>query len=210
MLDNREKLISIEYTLDERKENCLSTITYMLMNRRTIPNNDETYQKVYNAFKTSLKKNTDNEAIYINNDNKYIVKFIDRSITTIKKTPELELFLDNNSNAYKFLIANDISEKIKKTIINIKNLELFTYSQVIKNIIEHHLVPKHRLLTEDEKNQFIQEYDIKNKDMPRIFNNDPISKYYNAKIGDIFEIERISYTAGITVSYRLVVAGIMT
>ena len=45
---------------------------------------------------------------------------------------------------------------------------------------------------------------IKKKDMSKINVTDPVSRYYNAKVGDIFKIIRASVTSGYSTHYRLV------
>jgi DNA-directed RNA polymerase I, II, and III subunit RPABC1 len=51
----------------------------------------------------------------------------------------------------------------------------------------------------------MEEYLVKPKELPRIYVYDPIARYYYAKNGDIFRIERPSLTSGVAVVYRLVV-----
>jgi DNA-directed RNA polymerase I, II, and III subunit RPABC1 len=51
----------------------------------------------------------------------------------------------------------------------------------------------------------MEEYLVKPKELPRIYSYDPIARYYYAKNGDVFRIERPSLTSGISVVYRLVV-----
>ena len=41
--------------------------------------------------------------------------------------------------------------------------------------------------------------------MLKIHKSDPISKYYNAQVGDIFRITRPSENSGLTNTYRLVI-----
>jgi DNA-directed RNA polymerase I, II, and III subunit RPABC1 len=67
-------------------------------------------------------------------------------------------------------------------------LEVFLFKNFHINIIDHILVPKHILLTEKEKNKMIEKFG-KNK-LPQIKFNDPISRYFNCQVGDIFKIYR--------------------
>jgi len=78
-----------------------------------------------------------------------------------------------------------INNELKK--IN-KYLEVFLFKNFHINIIDHILVPKHILLTEDEKNKMINKFG-KNK-LPQIKFIDPISRYFNCQVGDIFKIFR--------------------
>lgn len=73
------------------------------------------------------------------------------------------------------------------------------------NVLDHEMVPKHRILSEEEKNQFLQKYGIKPQDLPRISSKDPVVVAIGAKIHDIIEIKRKSITAGEAIYYRIVV-----
>lgn len=73
------------------------------------------------------------------------------------------------------------------------------------DITKHYLVPKHELLTEEEKKELLEKYNIKLTDLPRIKISDPAIKHLNPKPGDVVRIIRESSTAGISVYYRVVV-----
>ncbi|MCD6383751.1 MAG: DNA-directed RNA polymerase subunit H [Thermoplasmata archaeon] len=73
------------------------------------------------------------------------------------------------------------------------------------NVLGHRLVPRHRILSEDEKKELLARYKITERDLPKILISDPMVKAIGANIGDVLEIERISPTAGISYYYRYVV-----
>ena len=73
------------------------------------------------------------------------------------------------------------------------------------DIFKHNLVPKHRILNEKEKEEFLKEKNISAKDLPRILSTDPAIKEMNPKPGDIVEITRQSPFAGKIKYYRVVV-----
>ena len=73
------------------------------------------------------------------------------------------------------------------------------------NILKHELVPEHIILNEDEKNELLEKYRIKPKNLPKILTTDPVAKALNAKEGDILKIIRKSKTAGTSLYYRIVV-----
>ena len=74
-----------------------------------------------------------------------------------------------------------------------------------KKILEHDLVPEHKLLKADKVKALLKKYGIKKWQLPKIFDKDPIVMLLGAKPGDILEIKRKSQTAGETTYYRLVV-----
>ena len=58
------------------------------------------------------------------------------------------------------------------------------------DIFQSYLVPKHRILSEKEKEEFLAKYKVKLTQLPRILQSDPVVKRLGAKVGDIIEIIR--------------------
>ena len=73
------------------------------------------------------------------------------------------------------------------------------------SILEHFLVPKHRILSPEEARKVLEKYRIQPHQLPYILTSDPVVKALGAKPGDIIEIIRESPTAGKAVYYRIVV-----
>ena len=69
----------------------------------------------------------------------------------------------------------------------------------------HKLVPDHTILTEKEKKELLEKYDIRPDQLPRILANDPAVISTGAKPGQIIKITRKSPTAKYATAYRLVV-----
>ncbi len=75
------------------------------------------------------------------------------------------------------------------------------------NISKHNIVPKHEILTSDQKKEVLEKYGITLKQLPRITDKDPMVKLLEAKIEDVLKITRKSETAGESIYYRVVVKG---
>jgi DNA-directed RNA polymerase subunit H (RpoH/RPB5) len=151
----------------------------------------------------------DNPKLYYDSgfDSMYI-KLIYQKITGITKSSIIGEFLYKYKNQPKIIVAINIVPKANLQIeTSFPNTQIFLEKELLINIIEHVAVPKHELLNEKEKEALCEEYKLKKKDIPKIFITDPVAKYYNAKIGDIFRIYRPSEISGIGVYYRIVIKG---
>ena len=75
------------------------------------------------------------------------------------------------------------------------------------NIFEHVLVPKHMLLSKEEKEQFLSSGDVLAQQLPYIKVSDPAVRAIEAKPGDIVKVIRKSPTAKEAITYRYVIEG---
>ena len=73
------------------------------------------------------------------------------------------------------------------------------------SILEHELVPKHRVLSPEEAEEVLRKYCATPQQLPKILASDPVVREIGAKPGDIIEIVRDSETAGKAIYYRVVV-----
>ena len=67
-------------------------------------------------------------------------------------------------------------------------------------------MPKHEILSEEEKKELLEKLNIQEKQLPKILDSDPVVKKINAKAGDVIKITRNSPTAGKSIYYRLVIS----
>ncbi len=72
------------------------------------------------------------------------------------------------------------------------------------DIFKHFLVPKCRILSEEEKKELLKRYNVKESQLPKILASDPMVKALNAKVGDIIEIERNIFGRK-SIYYRIVI-----
>ncbi|RJS85112.1 DNA-directed RNA polymerase subunit H [Candidatus Bathyarchaeota archaeon] len=86
-----------------------------------------------------------------------------------------------------------------------RNIELIPQNFPTFNIFEHVLVPKHEILTPQEREALLKKYRVKPYQIPNIRASDPVVRAIGAKPGDILRIYRKSPTAGTYISYRYVV-----
>ncbi|XVE69690.1 hypothetical protein DITRI_Ditri10aG0011400 [Diplodiscus trichospermus] len=78
--------------------------------------------------------------------------------------------------------------------------------ELLVDIGEHFLVPKHQVPTDEAKTSFLKKYSINELQLSRIQLSDPVARFCGAKLGQIVKISRPSETVdGEYVTFRFVV-----
>ena len=109
------------------------------------------------------------------------------------------------------IVNNDMNETLMNLLKHIWEQDgIFIIIQSIKrlqfNLLEHSLVPPHRILTNDEKVAIQQKYNIMNDEQfPDISRFDPVAQVIGIRPGEVCEIIRPSKTAIQTNYYRICV-----
>ena len=70
---------------------------------------------------------------------------------------------------------------------------------------KHILTPKHIKLSEKEKAQLMEKYNVTSKELPKIIRTDAAIRELDPKPSDIIKIIRKSPTAGESTFYRVVI-----
>lgn len=73
------------------------------------------------------------------------------------------------------------------------------------DVTDHELVPEHEVLSEEEAEKVLEEFEIKATQLPKMESKDPVAKEIGAESGDIVKVIRDSATAGKSVAYRYVI-----
>ncbi len=78
------------------------------------------------------------------------------------------------------------------------------------NVMEHQLVPEHRLLAEEDADRILKALRVTRDQLPKIRRSDPVIQVLEKIEGPIDEgriirVTRISNTAGVSEAYRLVI-----
>jgi len=111
-----------------------------------------------------------------------------------------------------FIITKDeMNETLTNELKHIFEKDgIFIVIQSIKglqfNILEHVLVPDHRIMNDSETEEIMKKYNIKNKlEFPDISRFDPVAQVIGLRPGYVCEITRISKTAIESKYYRVCV-----
>lgn len=123
----------------------------------------------------------------------------------IQQVKVIQTYLDNYKRDTNIIMYNDtITTFAKSALDEIQNIELFSHKELSYNVTHHSFVPKHILVSEEEKQQILTRFKVSVKKMPVIQISDPVCRYYNAKEGQMFKIIRKSNTTGESLYYRIV------
>ena len=78
------------------------------------------------------------------------------------------------------ITSGKLSQQAKQKITEINTqikIEVFSLGELVVNITEYELVPKHILLSQEEKELLLKKYRIKPSQLPKILITDPVARY---------------------------------
>ena len=139
----------------------------------------------------------------------YVCKIIPHKLSALAKSYGLVEFIEANKDKHKIIVVKDINSKVLNHALSISNglTEIFLEQFLMINLVDHVLVPKHIVLSQEEVSEVFESYVVNKMTMPKILLSDPVSKYFNVKVGDVFKIIRPSEKSGFVPSYRYVIKG---
>jgi DNA-directed RNA polymerase subunit H (RpoH/RPB5) len=163
----------------------------------------------------SMNKNNQLDMILTKQDDESKI-YIHYSL--LKATIKLDDIVDDLFNTSEtltkkdtlFIIRkDDANETLTNQLIHIwETDEIFIVVENIKrlqfNILNHSLVPNHRVMNEIEVNEIMKKYNITNKkQFPDISRFDPVARIIGLRPGQVCNITRFSKTAIDTNYYRI-------
>lgn len=169
----------------------------------------------FDIFSKNFEESSPLNFIFENKENNKICLQILKEVKIPKKeliSKVEEIKKEYNLINYLFLTQDNQNMNLKHEI-NLKyniDLELFSIENLQINILKHELQPnKFILFTNEEKVELLEKNNWEEDNLPKIKITDPIARYYNAKIGQIFKIIRTSMvgrnkTSSQGIYYRIV------
>ncbi len=114
---------------------------------------------------------------------------------------------DNAVDQAIVVVKDAITAFAKQVFIDAKPLviECFKENELLVDKLSHVLVPKHELISEDEKKELLKIYKAKDGQLPKMLSSDPIAKYFGGRKGQVFKITRPSESSGDYIYYRIIV-----
>lgn len=153
----------------------------------------------YTALPTKANPNPGEPAI-----GTIFVEFSTEPAVGIKHLRNFAQFLhDRNYYSGIYITGAPVTTSALKQAANLPiTIEVFPEQDLLVNITRHELVPKHILLSPEEKKALLERYRLKETQLPRIRVEDPVAKYLGLRRGQVVKIIRKSETAGRYASYR--------
>jgi len=137
------------------------------------------------------------------------IEFLQDSSVGIKQMRNFAQHLSSNGFHTGILVTNvnitPAALKIIPAVASETKIECFVEQDLLVNITHHELVPKHVLLSREERAKLLERYRLKDTQLPRIQLGDPVARYLGLRRGQVVKIIRKSETAGRYASYRLCV-----
>ncbi len=139
-----------------------------------------------------------------------LVSFVKEAPLGVKHTRAFShlLVAQNFSNGILISVghAQAATLKVFEPLLGTQGItaEHFQEQELLVNITKHDLVPKHILLSDDEKKVLLDRYRLKETQLPRIQSTDPVARFLGLKRRQVVKIIRKSETAGRYASYRWV------
>lgn len=209
-IKNSFKIFQIEKNNEDTRKIVLTNLIKMLTERKLLKK--ENLEKNISNI-TKIQSDDYSYTITIDNykdesDKLISVKIFHQKITAISKQSAISEFLIKYKDVPKIIIVKSINTKAIQHIgNNFTKTEIFLETELMINLIDNVLVPQYEIINSESENykKFCEEYICKKRNIPKILINDPISRYYNLKKGDIIRIIRPSETSINSAFYRLVI-----
>jgi DNA-directed RNA polymerase subunit H len=182
--------LSSKETLEERKANVLIKLRgYKLLKR----------EELKNAISLTVK---------LKDGAKALIWVIPTEQTVgVAYTAQLKKAMNETEVKSGIIVTSGKYTSAAKLNAKKKGIELIPRIFPSFNIFDHEFVPKHEILTAEERKKLLAEYKVHPYQLPEIKASDLAVKVIGARPGDIIRVIRKSPTAGKYVAYRHVIEG---
>jgi len=173
---------------------------------------EEDKHMTYQDFVNRLEENKINiTAQHAKNELKTVyVSYFEGKTFSKKDLISLKTFIDETFPGKDMNVIIIIQEKPTPNIVKelqndeFRSYEFFLTKNLMFNITQHEIVPRHILLSEEEANKVLEEFDATKSQLPKLLSTEPVAKYYGMKSGDVCKILRHSPMTGESFYYRIV------
>lgn len=198
-------------------ETALHTFREMMLDRYCkdpILSNETHYKEWVNSILDETKQSEGSPGFFHTQFQNYqnTKKEVHVMVCTIKKTKLHQLRQEMKHVKSPLLIiislfpfSSNNEKYMNHSVHSNMRIQLFYCSNLQVNITKHVCVPKHRQMSESERNALFEHLQIEPSqitEFPLLTRKDPIVLYYDFPVGSLIEIERDSPMIGKTKYYR--------
>jgi DNA-directed RNA polymerase subunit H len=169
-----------------------------------------------NTTSTNIVTNVQEPLKPVKQTKVYVSYYVKKTIINVQNIQEMidELFILTDTlskdDTLFIIIKDEINDTIRSELKHIWETEgifiiITSINRLQFNILEHVMVPPHRILSEEEKTQVSLRYNISDEKYPEISRFDPVATAIGIRPGQVCEILRSSKTAVVTSYYRICV-----
>lgn len=178
-----------EHMLEKVKKNVVC-----MLNDRNIPEDDSEISLNDDRFMWGMKRGTILVVVY-----KGVMQAI---------FGELEECQEKNHISHCIVVCwSQYTPAASKYMLQNKGFyEQFLHAEFVAPAIHSILVPKHKILSEQEKQNMMKKYHIKNpvESLPRILTTDKVQRWFNAPLGSVYKIIKRNGVTQPQMMYRVV------
>ncbi|XP_020099833.1 DNA-directed RNA polymerase V subunit 5A-like isoform X3 [Ananas comosus] len=157
--------------------------------------------------KPDLDRLSFSAALLSNPSQKVRVIFCGTDPVKVSTIREIYKGLKNESSTRLILVVQSkMTFKSREAIKDIfsSKVEIFQITDLLVNITKHFLIPKHEVLTQEEKNELLKKYSVEDKQLPRMLETDAIARYYGLEKGTVMKVTYDGELTGSHVTYRCI------
>lgn len=189
----------MSYKNDLRKS--LQTLSAMI-EKRSLHNERYRNSRVHNISEEELANMATQQVFSIDVCEKVRLIY---NLAPKYKFIDIKKYIDEHDDMTYILILKDkLTGTTAKSIANVPDIQVYELKELMFNIMEHVLVPKHDVIVDEQEIQnILKSYHLKSRlQLPLILKTDPVARFLALKPGNIVRITRPSPSAGEYVFYR--------
>jgi DNA-directed RNA polymerase subunit H (RpoH/RPB5) len=149
--------------------------------------------------------------------NGVLIIFSEKTRVTIQEVNNYLTFASENGYTSGIIVVSpsrpseSVLEVIREHISNKENqlVQIFEIRHLQLDISKHRDVPKHRIITEEEAQAVLKEFNLTTaKQLPKIDSQDAMARWVGARPGDVLEITGLCVSSAENRRYRLCVSNV--
>jgi hypothetical protein len=204
MMVSRGRIDISKYCLDEHKDVDFIDINYhlssMIDNSKFLSMFAERSDKSVYTIDVDVPFEDERDKNETFDGTKLVVSLIPQKITDIKNSDMINDIFKTYPHHHKVFIVDAIVEKANIALSRNKNVEVFLKDNVTIDLMSFDEAPHRCALDKGGADVYVVK-----PNAARILENDPLAKYYNAKLGDTLQIIGNTVTNGFERRYRVVI-----